>query len=82
MARFTGTVKSKSANLGSKSVPSIGAPSNVNHDKSLVLHAPRLKAIQTRNYGKGAPVPSAYPNQTQYGGGVGFGSTGQPDGGY
>lgn len=77
--RFTGTVTSKVPGGGSKSVPSLGAPSNVNHDKTAVLHAPRLKGLPTRNYGKPAPIPSAYPNQT-YGAGAGFGNTGLPDG--
>lgn len=79
MGRFTGTVSNKPPGGGrSKSVPSLGAPSNVNHDRTAVLHAPRLKGIPTRNYGKGAPVPSAYPDTTGFGAGAGFGRTGLP----
>jgi hypothetical protein len=73
VARFNGSVKTKPPGGGkSKSLASLGAPSNVNHDRTAVLHAPRLKAIPTRNYGKGAPTPSAYPDPTGYGAGAGF----------
>lgn len=79
--RFNGSISSKPKGGGApKSVAPIGAPSNVNHDRTAVLHAPRLKGLATRNYGKPAPIPSAYPPQTGYGGGVGFGNTGLPDG--
>lgn len=80
MARFNGSISSKPKGGGvPKSVAPLGAPSNVNHDRTAVLHAPRLKAIPTRQYGKAAPTPSAYVNPSSFGN-TGFGNTGLPDG--
>lgn len=56
-------------------MPKIGAPSNVNNDRSLRLRAPRIRALNTRNYGKGAPNPYPDMNTTNYGQGVGYGPT-------
>lgn len=51
----------------------MGAPSNVNHDKSVVMRAPRIRALNTRNYGKGAQSPYPDPTQNSFGSGVGYG---------
>lgn len=53
-----------------------GAPSNLNYDRPTKLKPPRIRPIATRNYGKGAPTPSAYPSTTGFGAGIGFGRTG------
>lgn len=82
MGRFNGSISSKPKGGGApKSVAPVGAPSNVNHDRTAVLHAPRLKGIPTRNYGKAAPPTSPYDvSPTSFGPGIGFGGTGLPDG--
>lgn len=36
----------------SKTVAPIGRPSNVMHDKTVVMRAPRLNNLPTRDYGK------------------------------
>lgn len=64
-----------------KTMPKIGAASNINHEKSPQLHAPRIRPLNTRDYGKGAKTPDAYPDQTNYGQGAGFGNTGMIPGG-
>lgn len=82
MARFSGGIKSKApgGSGGPKSVPSIGAPSNVLGNRSGVLRAPRLKMIPTREYGKPVQPTTPYPPSSNFGGSAGFGSTGLPPG--
>lgn len=52
-----------------KTVRPIGRPSNVMHDKSVVMRAPRLDNLKTRDYGK-------KPASAQAGAGAGFGQLG------
>lgn len=52
-----------------KAVRPIGKPSNVMHDKTVVLRAPRLTNLKTRDYGK-QPFSGS---QSQ---GAGFGTLG------
>jgi len=59
------------------SMPKPRAVKNYNRDKSLVLRAPRLKAISVRDYSK--PEVSS-ENPLSVGGGAGFGNTGLDDG--
>lgn len=70
MAKISGSMPSTAP---TQSPGKIGAPSNVNRDKTPVLHAPRIRALNTRNYGKGAPNPYPDPADNTYGAGVGFG---------
>jgi hypothetical protein len=51
-----------------KAVRPIGKPSNVMHDKTTVMRAPRLTNLQTRDYGK---QPQQAPAM-----GAGFGALG------
>lgn len=60
-------------------LPNVGLPrpravKNYNRDKSLVLRAPRLKPIATRDYSKPDTAPGEDPLAVP--GGAGFGNTG------
>ena len=44
-----------------KAVPSVGAAPNANGDKSISRKPPRLKSVNTRDYGKKPVVQSPNP---------------------